>query len=293
MTDYLRIDGDLPELRKPTLVAAFRGWNDAGEAATLAVRHLVDSWSAEPFAEIDPEEFFDFTVARPMIRITEEGLRDIEWPQNKLFFHRHDGADEDVVLLLGTEPHLKWRAFTSTIRDLFQRLDGRRLVTMGSLVAATTHTRPLPVTGFSTEEDLAARLDGLTINRARYEGPTGVVGTLHNAWREASLQAASLWVGLPPYLGSTVNPRGAMTLLESLDRLFAFAPDLEQLAEASRAFEQQVDAALEENVEMKMYLKELEKRIDAGVAEAATPDLPPATDLIGDLENYLRQQRSG
>ena len=288
--DYLQLD-ELPELRRPTFVAAFRGWSDAGEAASLAVRHLVDSWSAQQFATIDPEEFFDFTVARPMIRITEEGQRDLKWPSNHFYYHKLAEGERDVVLFLGTEPHLKWRAFTEIVRDLFQRVDGARLVTLGALVAATTHTRPPPLTGFATEEELRPRMEALTITRARYEGPTGIVGTLHDAWRRAQLPAASLWVGLPPYLGGATNPRGALALLEALDRLFAFAPDLAALAESSRKFEEQVDEALASDENMRTYLAELERRIDSGVSEAAAPDLPPAGNLMGDLEEFLRQQR--
>jgi len=172
-------------------------------------------------------------------------------------------------------------------------VDGARLVTMGALVAATTHTRPLPVTGFSTEVDLQGRLEGLTISRARYEGPTGIVGALHDTVRRAGLPASSLWVGLPPYLGDTTNARGALTLLESIDRLFGFVPDTAALVEASQRLDEQIEAALSNNVEMRTYLSELERRIDSGVAEAGTPDLPPAGDLIGDLEAYLRQQRGG
>ena len=290
--DYLQFD-KLPELRKPTFVAAFRGWSDAGEAATLAIRHLVEGWSAEEFAQIDPEEFFDFTVARPTIRITEEGQRGLEWPSNTFYYHRREDADEDVVLFLGTEPHLKWRAFTGAIRDLFERLGGVRLVTIGALVGATTHTRPPPITGFATEEDLRGRLEAMTITRTRYEGPTGIVGTLHDAFRRAGHSAASAWVALPPYLGSATNPRGALALLETLDRLFAFAPNLSMLARASQRFEKQVDDALENSPEMRQYLQEMEKRIDSGIVEAATPDIGPPSDLIGDLEAYLRDQRKG
>ena len=291
--DYMQLDGELPELRKPTFIAAFRGWNDAGEAATLAVRHLIDSWSAQQFASIDAEEFFDFTVARPMIHISEEGQRDLQWPPNRFYYHQQPAAEYDVVLLVGTEPHLKWRTFCNTALSLFQRLDGSRLMTLGALVAATTHRRPPPVTGFSTEEELRGRLEGMTISGARYQGPTGIVGTLHDAWRRAGLPAASLWAGLPPYLGDATNPRGALALLEALDRLFAIVPDLAPLAEASAKLEQQIDAALADNVQMRAYLVELEKRIDSGIIEAATPDLPPAGDLIGELEAYLRQQRQG
>jgi proteasome assembly chaperone (PAC2) family protein len=288
--DCLELE-ELPELRRPTFVVAFRGWNDAGEAATLAERHLIDSWSAKDFAGIDPEEFFDFTVARPMIRVTEEGQRDLRWPGNRFFYHRHADAESDVVLFLGTEPHLKWRAFASTMRDLFQRLDGRLLLTLGALVAATTHTRPPPITGFATEDELRRRLEGLTVNRTRYEGPTGIVGIIHDAWRSAGLSAASLWVGLPPYLGDAANPRGALALLEVLDRLFAFAPDLSKLVEASRKLEQQVEEALADNTQMKAYLAELERRLDAGADEGGDQELPTAGDLIGDLEAFLRKQR--
>ena len=290
--DTILID-EVPQLRKPIFVVAFRGWNDAGESATLAVRHMVDAWSAKSFASIDAEDFYDFTVARPMIRITEEGQRDLEWPINRFFFHNREDAENDIVLMLGTEPHLKWRTFTAAIRGLYQRLDGARLVTLGSLVAATTHRRPPPITGFATEEGLRDRLEGLTVARARYEGPTGIVGTLHDALRRAGLPAASLWAGLPPYLGDAANPRGALALLETLDRLFGFVPDLTSLVDASKKLEEQVEEALAENIQMRAYLAELDKRIDSGVSEAATPDMPPAgDDLMGELEAFLRKQRS-
>ena len=282
---------ELPTLRRPTFVAAFRGWNDAGEAATLAVRQLIESRSAQSFAAIDPEEFFDFTVARPTVRVTEDGLRDLQWPQNRFFYYSRSDADSDVVLFLGTEPHLKWRAFAETLRDLFQRLHGSRLMTLGALIAATTHTRAPPITGFTTEDDLQRGLEGLTIARTRYEGPTGIVGTLHDAWRRAQLPAASLWVALPAYLGNTVNPRAALALLEALDRLLALGLDLTRLEEASRTFIEQVDQTLANNPEMKAYLADLEQRIDAGISEAGLPDLPPSSDIIRELEDFLRGQR--
>jgi len=290
--DTIVID-ELPKLRKPLFIAAFRGWNDAGEAATLAVRHLIEAWSAQPFGSIDAEEFYDFTVARPIIRVTEEGQRDLEWPVNRFFFHAREESDNDVVLMLGTEPHLKWQTFCVAVRELFRRLDGTRLITLGSLVAATTHRRPPPITGFATEEGLRDRLAGLTVTRARYEGPTGIVGALHDALRRAELPAASLWVGLPPYLGDAANARGALALLETLDRLFGFVPDLAPLVEASQKLEEQVEEALADNIQMRAYLAELEKRIDSGVTEAATPDVgPTGDDLMGELEAFLKKQRS-
>ena len=289
--EYLDLEGELPELQKATFIVGFRGWNDAGRAATIAVRNLVRNWDAKFFASIDPEEFFDFTVIRPQIRVTEEGQRDLRWPKNRFYFHKHEGDGEDVVLFIGTEPHLKWRTFANTFQSLYKKLDGSRLLTLGALVAATTHRRQPPVTGFSTEEALSKRLDGLTISRAKYEGPTGIVGALHDAWRRNDLPAASLWVGLPPYLGDAINPQGALALLQELDKLFAFAPDLAKAEEASRDFVKQVDDALVQNDEMRMYVEQLEERIDSGIVSAGTPDLPPGGDLMGDLEAYLRKQR--
>lgn len=291
--DYILPSAELPSLRRPTFIAAFRGWNDAGEAASLALRHLIESWSAPSFADIDPETFFDFTVARPLISITEEGQRDLEWPLNRFFYHRLSQGDGDVVLLLGTEPHLKWRAFTETVLSLFQRLDGARLVTLGAFVAATTHNRPPPLTGFATEAEMQQRLEGLAIFRSRYEGPTGIVGTLHDAWRRARLPALSLWVALPPYLGNAVNPSGAFALLQTLDRLFAFGPDLTRLAEASRLFTKQVDEAVANSQEMQAYVADLERRIDVSSGQTEPADLPPASDFLHDLEEFLRRQREG
>jgi predicted ATP-grasp superfamily ATP-dependent carboligase len=288
--NYLQIE-EMPELQRPTFVAAFRGWNDAGEAATLAVRHLIETWSAQPFAAIDPEELFDFTVARPMIRVTEEGLRDLQWPSNRFFYHRTDEGEGDVVLMLGTEPHLRWRAFSEAVIEIFRQVDASRLVTMGSLVTATLHSRPPPITGFATEEALRGALDEMTVTRARYEGPTGIVGTLHDAFRRADLPAASLWAGLPAYLGGAPNPQGSLALLQALDRLLAMRLDLSELTAMSQAFNEQVEAALESNDEMRAYIADLEAKMDAGIAEAGAPDLPPSGEIIGDLEDFLRRQR--
>jgi proteasome assembly chaperone (PAC2) family protein len=289
--DYLQLD-DLPTLRRPTFIAAFRGWNDAGEAATLALRHVIDKWSAQSFAVIDPEEFFDFTVARPTVRVTEEGLRDVKWPSNRFFYHRRRDAESDVVVFLATEPHLKWRAFGETVRHLFERLDSSRLVTLGSFVVATTHTRPPPVSGFTTDDELLRRMQELTVGSTRYEGPTGIVGTLHDAWRRSQLPTASLWVGLPAYLGGNTNPQGALALLETLDQIFGFGLDLAPLADASRAFIEQVNQALADNSQMQAFLADLERRIDAQAGDAAPPDLPSSGEIIGELEDFLRGQRT-
>ena len=292
--DYLKCD-ELPELRRPTLFAAFSGWNDAGEAATTAVRYLAESWSAPPFATIDPEEFFDFTVARPLIYIGPGEQRELQWPANQFYFHKRQDPGEDVVLLLGAEPHLKWKTFTGVIVDLIRRLGGARLVTMGALVAQAVHTRPPPITGFTSEAPLAPRLEALSVTRTRYEGPTGIVGTLHDACRRAGVPAMSLWVSVPPYLGATENPKAALALLQTCDTLLGLKLNLAGLIERSLSFEKQVDAAIAGNDEVKTYVEELEKLIDAGggPAAAAEAELPPAGEIIGDLEDFLRRQRGG
>src|SRR3990170_2080075 len=269
--EYLQCE-QLPELRRPTFFAAFRGWNDAGEAATMAVRHLAESWSARPFATIDPEEFFDFTVARPLIYVGPEQQRDLEWPANCFYFHRRDEAGEDAVLLLGTEPHLKWRAFAGVVVELFRRLGGARLVTMGGLVAESVHTRPPPISGFTSEKELAPRLEALAITRTRYEGPTGIVGILHDACRRAGVPAVSLWVSAPPYLGGTENPKAALALLETLDRLLHLGVDLAPMVGRSRSFEDRVNAAVAGNKEVRAYIEQLERRIDAGMGPTSAAE---------------------
>ena len=277
-----------PELHEPTFLAAFRGWNDGSESATLALSHLIETWAAKPFAEIDPEEFYDFTVARPMIRVTEEGLRDLRWPSNRFYYHRAE--EGDYVLLMGTEPHLRWRTFTETVRELYERLGGARLVTLGALVAATLHNRPPPITGFATEEKLQQGLVELGVARGRYEGPTGIVGTMHDAWRRAGLPSASLWVAVPAYVGNATNPSAALGLLRALERLLDVRLDVGGLPEAAAAFVEQVDQALAANDELRAYLVELEQRLDAD--DGGEPrELPSPGEVIGDLEEFLREQR--
>lgn len=283
----LQIDR-LPSLRAPTFIAAFRGWNDSGEAGSLAVRHLVETWSAEAFANIDAEDFFDFTVVRPIIRGSEEGLRDLRWPLNRFFYHRRDDADSDVVLLLGREPHLKWRSFTEAVLDLFDQVNGSRLITLSAFAGAAPHTRPLRISGFATEAPLQREFAAFGASFSNYEGPTGIVGALHDAWHRRELSSAGLWVTLPAYLGNSMNPPGALALLQAMDRLLAFEPDLARLADASDTYLRGVDQALANNDEVKSYIAELEQRLDTGINQ---PELPRSSEIISDLEDFLRRQR--
>ena len=288
--------GDLPSLRSPVLVMAFGGWNDAGQAATLAVRFLLEGWSAERFASIDPEEFFDFTTARPRVHLTPDWQRELEWPSNSFFYKADPALGRDFVLFLGTEPHLKWRAFTQAVLEVSQQCGVTLVAGLGAFLSETPHSRAVPLTGFATEPGLAAKLGQLRIAPTRYEGPTGIVGTIHDACRRQGLAAVSLWAAVPHYLGATQNPKGAAALLSSLDALFDLGLDLGRLERAVADFEGEVARAIGGNPEIAGYVQELERRSDAlpgeeAAAEAGGGGLPSGDILIEELEEFLKGRR--
>jgi proteasome assembly chaperone (PAC2) family protein len=292
---YLEV-AELPSLRSPVLVMAFAGWNDAGQAATSAVRFLLERWSAERFASIDPEEFFDFTNARPTIRLAPGQQREVEWPSNAFFYKADPALSRDFVLLLGTEPHLKWRAFTGAVLQVAQQCGVSLAIGLGALLSETPHSRSVPLTGFATESELAARLEQLRIVPTRYEGPTGIVGTIHDACRRQGLSAASLWAGVPHYLGATENPKGAAALLHSLDILLGLGLDFQRLERAVSDFESEVARAIASNPQIAAYVQELERRFDAlpeeeAAASTAGADLPSGDILIEELEEFLKDRR--
>lgn len=282
-----------PELRQPVLIGGFRGWNDAAEAATTCIRVLVDKWSAKPLATIDPEEFFDFTQARPIVRLAPGMQRELEWPSNEFFYHAGVDPAPDVILLLGTEPHLKWRTFTGEIVELAKRFGVRLVITLGALLAEAVHTRPVPITGYTTDTQVAPRLQQLGIFPTRYEGPTGIVGTLHDACRRAGLPTASVWAAVPHYLGATPNPRASLAMLRALSTLLDLKLDLTDLASIAISFEQNVSEAVRQNEGLAAYVNELERRIDEASGEGKEPEFPPTSAIIHDLEEFLRNQRSG
>jgi proteasome assembly chaperone (PAC2) family protein len=282
----------IPELDRPNLIAAFQGWNDAGQSATTAVRYLADSWKAEPFAKIDPEEYYSFTDTRPMIRIVEGSQRELSWPKNEFFFYQGTGAAPAAVLLIGTEPNLKWRSYCGEITRLARSVGARRLVTLGSLVTGAVHTRPVPLQGFSTDPGVQTKLASRGITRSSYEGPTGVVGVLHDACLRAELPAASVWAGTPYYLGGTPNPKTALGLLDALDDVLELRLNLNELRIVADEFVKQVSLAVRDNEEMQERIRALEEAHDAaGGAARPQAELPPAGTIIADLESFLRQQR--
>ena len=283
MADELRID-ERPELTRPILVAAFRGWNDGAQAASLAAGYLAKTWQAERFAEVDPENFFDFQAARPHVSLEEGLTRRIDWPETAFYHARPEGLDRDVVLLLGIEPNLRWRTFTDLVVGLAQELGIELLITLGALLADVPHTRTAPVTGSATDKEL---VDQLGLSASRYEGPTGIVGVLHDVCGKSGIPSASLWAAVPHYVSLTPSPRGALALCERLGAILGVDIDAEELEEAARNYEEQVSEAVASDEETAAYVDELERRSDQ--LEDAT-ELPSGDALAAELTRFLRER---
>jgi len=283
MAEELRIHSR-PELEKPVLLAAFRGWNDGAQAASLAAGYLAKTWDAEQFGEIDPEDFFDFQATRPHVSLEDGLTRRIEWPETGFYHARPEGLDRDVVLLLGIEPNLRWRTFTELVVGLATELEVELMITLGALLADVPHTRPAPVTGSATDSELVERLG---LSASRYEGPTGIVGVLHDACREAGIPSASLWAAVPHYVSLTPSPRAAVALCERLGSLIGVDIDVDELEEAAQSYEEQVSEAVASDEETASYVEELERRTDS-IEESS--DLPSGEALAAELTRFLRER---
>jgi len=285
MADELRIL-DRPTLTRPVLVAAFRGWNDGGQGASLAGGFLAKSWEAERFAEIDPEEFYDFSSTRPHVSLVDGVTRRVDWPENAFFHAPLPGTDRDAVLLLGIEPGLRWRIFTSLIVDLAQDLGVEMFVSLGALLADVPHTRPAPVTGTASDPDLVRELG---VSASRYEGPTGIVGVLHDAFRRAGIPSVSLWAAVPHYVSLTPSPRAAQALCDRLGGLLEADIDTGELEVAANAYAEQVSEAVATDEDTQAYVEELERRADEAGEEA---DLPSGDALAAELTRFLREHEA-
>ena len=275
-----------PELRRPVLVAAFRGWNDGGQGATLAAGYLARIWGAERFGDIDPEQFLDFQSNRPHVSLDEGLTRRIEWPETAFYHARIPGTERDVVLLLGVEPSLRWQTFCNLIVDLARDLDVELLVTLGSLLADVPHTRAAPVTGAASDPELVASLG---LQHSRYEGPTGIVGVLQDACRQAGIPAASLWAAVPHYVSLAPSPRAARALCDRLAQLLDVPVDTRELAEAEESYAEQVTEAVSSDEETAAYVSELERRTDELDLEEHE-DLPSGDSLAAELTRFLRER---
>jgi proteasome assembly chaperone (PAC2) family protein len=282
MANELRI-AQRPELTRPVLVAAFRGWNDGGQGASLAAGYLARIWAAARFAEIDPEEFFDFQQTRPHVSLVEGLTRRIDWPDNAFFHARIPGLDRDAILLLGTEPSHRWRTFTELVVGLARDLGVEFVVTLGALLADVPHSRPAPVTGSASD---AALVEELGLQASRYEGPTGIVGVLHDACHAAALPSASLWAAVPHYVSAVPSPRAALALCNRLGGLLGCEIDTAELDEAAERYTEQVTQAVSSDPDTATYVEELEQRVDTLSEE----DIPSGDSLAAELTRFLRER---
>ena len=286
MADELRIT-EHPRLERPVLIAAFRGWNDGGQGASLAGAYLARAWAAEEFASIDPENFYDFQATRPMVSLVDGYTRQIEWPENTFLHAPLPGGGRDAIILLGVEPNLRWRAFSEHVSGLAKSLGVELVVTLGSLLADVPHTRPAPVTGTANDPEL---IEKLALQASRYEGPTGIVGVLHDACMQAGIPSASLWAAVPHYVSLTPSPRAAKALVDRLSVLLGADVDTTELDEAATAYAQQVSDAVASDEETSSYVHELERRVDELAEEA---DLPSGDAIAAELTRFLRERENG
>ena len=287
---HLRWHGERPELHRPVLLAAFEGWNDAGESATTAVRFLGRSLGATKLVSVEAEEFYDFTVARPQVRLDEGLTRSIEWPDPTIEVGRLPNG-RDLLLLTGIEPALKWRTFTREVADVASSLGVEMALTLGALLADVPHTRPVRVTGTATDADLVEEL-GFT--RSRYEGPTGILSVLLAACQDAGMKAASLWATTPHYLRETQSPKAALALVERVGRMLDFSVDVTELEIATAAYERQVDDMLSGEDDVADYVRRLEEdEVEEREGDGESFELPSTEELASEVERFLREQPGG
>src|SRR3954469_16899260 len=273
-----------PDLRRPLLIAAFRGWNDGGQAATLGGGYLARQWGAESFAEIESENFYDFQAVRPQVSLEEGLTRKLEWPENTFLHAPIPGLDRDAVILLGVEPNLRWKTYSGLVVELAQELGIELVVTLGSLLADVPHTRPAPGSAAASDPSL---VEELGVEPSRYEGPTGIVGVLLDACRREGIPSVSLWAAVPHYVSLAPSPRAALALCRRFGELVGAEVDLEELEQAAEEYAEQVTEAVASDAETASYVEELERRVD--MMEAAE-ELPSGESLAAELTRFLRER---
>ncbi len=274
----------LPDLESPVLIAAFEGWNDAAEAASAVVDHLIKVWNARVVAAIDPEDFYDFQMNRPVVGTDDAGMRKVTWPSTQLSVCRPPGASRDVVLLRGIEPNMRWRQFSAELLAAADQLGTELVVTLGALLADTPHTRPVPVSGTSTEPEI---IDRLKLEESTYEGPTGIVGVFQDACVQLDVPAVSFWAAVPHYVAQPPCPKATLALIGRLEELLEISIPLADLPEESRAWERGVEELSEEDEEIADYVRALEETRD-------TAELPEASGeaIAREFERYLKRRET-
>ena len=279
-------------------MAAFTGWNDAGDAASGALAWLASRWETTDVATLDPEPFYDFADTRPRLRLDDDGTRSLIWPSNDLIsatvsgVDTPDGADAELALLVGTEPQLKWRTFSQQIVAMAQRLDSPLVVTLGALLADVPHTRPTPIYGSSEDPEMAGQLG---LSPSSYEGPTGIVGVLHNACTTAGLNTASLWAAVPGYASEIPSPKASLALVRRLATLLDLSPDTTELEEMADSYERHVNELAAQADESSEYISQLEEAYDQQEAETGDIEQMRSTDpsqFVNQIEQFLRDQPS-
>jgi hypothetical protein len=306
MSQYLTLHEQPGQLRRPIIIMAFSGWNDAAESASTAARYLSQLWSSRPFASIDPEDFYHFGLSRPYVRFKPGSRteREIVWPATEFSLAQPAELERDVVVGVAIEPHLKWRTYCGEVLDLARRSGASLVLTLGALLAEVAHTRPIKLSGGSHDPELSARLG---LRPTRYEGPTGIVGVLNVACRDAGVPTASLWANVPHYVSGIENPRAALALVRRVLTLLNTEADLADLREAAEQFDQNLGSIVAQNAKIQEYVRKLERKDPDEDDEPLSPDgpeaseladaregkdeLPPSSDLVAEIEQFLRQQR--
>jgi proteasome assembly chaperone (PAC2) family protein len=280
-------DPDLPTLRDPVLVAAFEGWNDAADAASGAVEHLELIWDAEPLAELDSEDYYDYQVNRPTVRQVDGVTREIQWPATTLSVCSPPGSDRDVVLLHGIEPNMRWRSFCDDILELVEQLHVSTVVILGALLADTPHTRPVPVTGTAYNKEAAEQFN---LEQTRYEGPTGITGVLQDACVRAGVPAVSFWAAVPHYVSQPPNPKATIALLHRVEEVLDIEVPLGELPAQSEDWESAVDEMTAGDEEVSDYVRSLEERGDAAVDLTEAMSKIDGDAIAAEFEKYLRRR---
>src|SRR3954468_4100996 len=276
---------DRPSLREPIIVCAFKGWNDAGEAASAAVQFLCEGFDAAPLASIDPEDFYDFTAVRPNVRLVEGRSRAIDWPENSFHAARVPTADRDMIMLRGIEPSLRWKAFCNDVLEVAEAMGAKMIVTLGALLADVPHSRPVGITGLASAGALVERLG---FERTNYEGPTGIVGVLHATCANSGMDSVSLWAPVPHYVAATPNPKAALALVRGFEGIAGIVVDATQLETASDDYDRQVTAAVATDPDVKAFVERLEEMADE---MEEPPDQLPSGDVIArEFQRFLRQR---
>jgi predicted ATP-grasp superfamily ATP-dependent carboligase len=275
-------------LRAPAMVCAFQGWNDAGDAASSALSFLSTSLDARRFASIDSEEFYDFQANRPSVQFNDDNEREIVWPTVEVFEARAPRAPRDLVLVQGVEPSLRWRAFCAHIVDLAEALGVQVVVSLGALLGDVPHTRPVAISGHATDPALLERA-GLQAATSTYEGPTGIVGVLHNACVQAGLPSASLWAGVPHYVAAAANPKAALALVRRVEGLIGVSVDVSELESAAADYERQVGLAVQSDPDIQAFVERLEQAAEND-EEVAPEDVPSGDAIAREFQRFLRQR---